>query len=124
VHAEPLAFGTAKFEVIEAFQAGGCVACHSIKGVGGGAATIGPPLFRTGAIAAERRPGASVAAYIKESIVEPDAFIMPNCPTGPCPSGLMPDTFGDTLSLDQLTTIIDYLAVLGTAVEAEVLTQP
>ena len=119
--ATPLAFGTAADDVLAAFEAGGCVACHSIKGVGGANATIGPPLFRTGFIAADRRPGPSVEAYIEESIVHPDAFIMPNCPTGPCPSGVMPKTLAEVLSVDQLETIVNYLAALGTDNEASVL---
>lgn len=119
--ANSMAFGTASATVLEAFDAGGCVACHSIKGVGGDGATVGPPLFRTGAIAADRRPGPSVEAYIEESITDPDAFIMPNCPTGPCPSGVMPQTFAESLTADQIQTIVDYLSLLGTASEAEVL---
>jgi mono/diheme cytochrome c family protein len=121
---DPLGFGVAGQEVLDAFADGGCVACHSIKGVGGEAATVGPHLFRLGVIAADRRPGDSVAAYIEESILDPDAFIMPNCPTGPCPSGVMPQTYGDTLSAEDLATIVDYLAVLGTPAEAALLTQP
>ena len=117
----PLASGTASDDVIAAFDAGTCVACHSVKGVGGGEATVGPPLFRTGAIAAERRPGPSVEAYIKESITDPDAFIMPNCPNGPCPSGVMPKTLAETLSVEQIETIVNYLAALGTDNETSVL---
>ena len=119
----PMAFGTASSNVLDAFDAGGCVACHSVKGVGGDGATVGPPLFRTGAIAADRRPGPSPEAYILESITDPDAFIMPNCPTGPCPSGVMPKTLADSLTADQIETIVDYLAVLGTDDEAEALNQ-
>ena len=124
IHATPLADGTAAPVVLDAFAAGGCVACHSIKGVGGGQATIGPPLFQTGAIAADRRPGPTPEAYIEESILDPGAFIMPNCPTGPCLEGVMPQTFGETLTADQLATIVDYLAALGTSAEGEVLTRP
>ncbi len=119
--ATPLAYGTANDDVLAAFDAGGCVACHSIKGVGGGDATVGPPLFRTGAIAADRRPGPSVEAYIKESITDPDAFIMPNCPTGPCSAGVMPKTLAESLSVQQIETIVDYLSALGTNAETGVL---
>ena len=122
--ASPLAFGTAPEPVVDAFETGGCVACHSIKGVGGGEALVGPPLFRTGVIAAERRPGPSPEAYIEESIRDPNAFIMPNCPTGPCAEGVMPQTYSETLTGEQLTVIVEYLAVLGTPAEADVLSPP
>ena len=117
----PLAYGIAEQAVLDTFEAGGCVACHRIKGVGGENANIGPPLMRTGAIAAERRPGPTPEAYIEESILDPEAFIMPNCPTGTCPSGVMPQTYGETLSRDQIATIVGYLAALGTADESTVL---
>jgi mono/diheme cytochrome c family protein len=120
----PLAYGTAGQAVLDAFEAGGCVACHRVKGVGGENANIGPPLMRTGAIAAERRPGPTPEAYIEESILDPDAFIMPNCPTGPCPSGVMPQTYGESLSSDQIATIVGYLAALGTPAESTVLSAP
>ena len=122
--ANPLVFGTADPAVLEAFEAGGCVACHSVKGVGGGGATVGPPPFRTGAIAADRRPGPTPEAYIEQSILEPYAFIVPNCPNGPCPEGVMPQTYEQILSTDQLATIVGYLSALGTPSEAEVLTSP
>lgn len=118
---DPLTFGTADQDVLDAFAAGGCVACHAIKGVGGQGAIVGPFLFQTGALAATRRPGASAAAYIEESIRNPDAFIMPNCPNGACPSGVMPKTLGDTLSDEQISTIVSYLAALGTDAETGVL---
>jgi len=117
----PFAFGSADEDILAAFAAGGCDACHSIKGVGGAGATIGPPLFRTGAIAADRRPGPTVDDYIRTSIVDPDAFTMPNCPTGPCTAGLMPKTFSDTLTNEQIDLIVGYLSVLGTASESSVL---
>lgn len=120
-NANPLAFGTADPEIQAAFDTGGCVACHSIKGIGGDGANVGPPLMRTGAIAADRRPGPSPEAYIEESILDPDAFIMPNCPTGPCASGVMPQTYAETLTSDQITTMVEYLAALGTADEQAVL---
>ena len=121
-NADPMSFGTASQEVIDAFTAGSCTVCHSIKGVGGELAILGPHLFRLGVIAVDRRPGTSVEAYIEESILDPDAFIMPNCPTGPCPSGVMTKNFGEILTADQLATIVNYLAVLGTEAEADVLT--
>lgn len=121
---DPTSEGVASAEVTAAFGKGGCTACHTVKGIGGGTATIGPNLSRIGAIASDRRPGTSVEAYIEESIVSPNAFIMPNCPNGPCPSGAMPQTFADTLSESDISTIVNYLAALGTDAEAGVLGAP
>lgn len=123
-NADPLSYGLASPEVLATFEKGGCVACHSIKGVGGGAATLGPHLYRLGEIAVDRRPGVSVEAYIEESILDPTAFTMPNCPTGPCIEGLMPTTYGESLSAEDISILVTYLAALGTPAEADVLTQP
>jgi hypothetical protein len=64
----------------------------------------------------------SAEAYIEESIIDPGAFVRPNCPNGPCPAGVMPQTYGETLTDSQISTIVSYLAALGTAGEADVLT--
>ncbi len=117
----PFVAGRADDDVIEVFASAGCLACHSIKGVGGEGATVGPHLYRTGELAATRRPGPSAEAYITESILDPNAFIMPNCPTGSCSEGLMPETYRESLAQEELTTIVDYLSALGTADEATVL---
>lgn len=49
---------------------------------------------------------------------------MPNCPTGPCPSCVMSKLFAETLSPEQIQTIVDFLVALGTEAEANVLTPP
>jgi hypothetical protein len=121
---DPLSFGTASQDVLDAFTAGGCVACHTIKGVGGGAASIGPGLSRVGEVGGIRVPGMSAEAYIEQSILDPGAFVRPNCPNGPCPEGIMPQTYAETLTADQISTIVGYLAALGTAAEPDVLTAP
>ena len=118
---DPLSEGIASAEVLDAFAAGGCVACHAIKGVGGEGATAGPGLSRLGDVGELRRAGMSTVDYIQESVIDPDAFVRPNCPTGACPSGVMPQTYGETLSESQIATIVEYLAALGTAAEADVL---
>ncbi len=119
--ADPLSQGVAREEVAAAFASGGCVACHNIKGIGGATARLGPSLSRAGFVASERRPGYEALEYLKESIADPEAFVRTNCPDGPCIEGLMPQTFGETLTTDEISTIVNYLAVLGTAAEADVL---
>jgi nitric oxide reductase subunit C len=54
----------------------------------------------------------SAAEYIRESIVDPEAFIAHECPTGPCPHGVMPATLAQTLSAEELDAVVEYLAGL------------
>lgn len=95
----------------EIFTNQGCGACHTLEGVANG--QVGPNLTNVGAIAGERAQAAGLAdaeAYIRESIVQPSAFIAPDCPTGPCadPSA-MPANFGAALSDEELDTLVQYL---------------
>lgn len=53
----------------------GCTACHAYAP--GDAATIGPPLMNIANVAATRKPGMSAEAYIRESILDPNAFVVP-----------------------------------------------
>ena len=75
-----------------------CASCHTVNGEGG---KIGPELTNVFAEKGED--------YIRESILTPNAVIATQCPTGPCPSGVMPQNFGDVLSQDQLNSIVSYL---------------
>jgi nitrite reductase (NO-forming)/hydroxylamine reductase len=104
---------------LSAFQKGGCAACHVIPGVPGAVGVLGPDLSTAGETAAERitRPdysgaAATVEEYIEESIINPVIFITPDCPTGACQAGLMPPTFGDSLSAEELQAVVEYLASL------------
>lgn len=95
----------------EIFQSQGCGACHAIEGVAQG--QVGPSLNDMGARADELAQEAGVAdgaTYVRESIVAPNAYISPECPTGPCtePSA-MPANFDQALSEEQLDTLVQYL---------------
>lgn len=52
--------------------AAACSSCHTISGVAQG--VLGPPLDGIGSAAANRIPGYSAEEYIRESILEPDAY--------------------------------------------------
>jgi nitrite reductase (NO-forming)/hydroxylamine reductase len=102
----------------QAFQKGGCTACHTIPGIPG-AGTIGPDLSEIGQVAAARLESGeytgmakSVEEYLAESIQSPDAFLSPDCPTGPCAKGLMPASLAQALSADELDAAVEYLASL------------
>ncbi len=101
---------------LQTLQNNGCGACHVIPGVPNAQGALGPDLSQIVAIAEERiRSGEyggssqTVAEYIRESIIDPDAFVAPECPSGPCQEGLMPAPgYGE----QELDAMVDYLANL------------
>lgn len=105
--------------VTDAFAKGGCGACHAIPGIPGAVGVIGPDLStmsETAAVhlAAENYTGkaGTTFEYIVEAVLQPDAFVTDNCPTGICQSGLMPANLKDILSGEEISTIVGYLASL------------
>jgi nitrite reductase (NO-forming)/hydroxylamine reductase len=103
----------------QALQKGGCGACHTIPGVPGAVGTIGPDLSKIGQVVAARLQSGEYTGvaktteeYLTESIQSPDAFIAPNCPTGPCPKGTMPASLAQALSADELKQVVQFLAAL------------
>jgi len=97
---------------VELLANNGCGGCHMIQGVKGMAGVVGPDLSQLGATAAQRLedPAYSGAAttpeeYIHESIVQSDLFVVADYP-----ASVMPPTFGDTISAEELDTIVNFLA--------------
>lgn len=90
----------------------GCQACHGDV-TQEGTNTIGPWLGNIEEVGAERREGYTAADYVYESILHPNAFIAPECPTGPCgePSGMPPD-FGVRMTQQDMADVLAFL--LGT----------
>ena len=88
------------------YVAQGCAGCH---GEADGAGVIGPSLAGIATRGAETVPGQSAEEYIRTSIVNPQAYIVPECPTGPCQAGLMPQNYGQTLSPEELDGLVEYL---------------
>lgn len=91
------------------YTSSGCAGCH---GEPGGAGLVGPNLGGLATRAATTVPGLSAEEYIHQSIVEPNAYVVPDCPNGPCAPGLMPQTFGQTLSPAELDGLVQYLLTL------------
>ena len=81
----------------------GCGACHANQAAGTNG-QVGPDLSSVGARLS--------AAEVRESIVDPDAVIAADCPTGPCPSGVMPSTFAGVLTSEQLDSLVEFLSGL------------
>jgi cytochrome c oxidase subunit II len=84
------------------FNNNGCGACHEFaaaKSTG----KIGPDLDKLKQEAA--KDGRPLEQFIRESIVDPNAYIQPGYA-----KGVMPETFKDSLSPDQLDQLVKYLA--------------
>ncbi|MCH9012441.1 MAG: cytochrome c [Proteobacteria bacterium] len=82
----------------------GCSGCHSLDSIPEATAKVGPDLSHIG--------GRADAAYIRESILDPNAVTASECPNGPCPVGLMPPMFGIIMSPEEIDTLVAYLAGL------------
>jgi mono/diheme cytochrome c family protein len=81
----------------------GCASCHQIGSDGG---TIGPPLTHIGTVAATREPAKGAADYLRESILDPGAYIVPGYPDS------MSRGLGRGLSAEDLDDLITYLLTL------------
>ena len=102
---------TAPRRVVAAIDRGGCGNCHVIPGVPGADGTVGPDLTKLGEVAGHRKPSTTAKAYVRQSILDPDAFVAP----GGFAEGVMPGSFGKTLSEADLTAVVAYLSGLGVA---------
>lgn len=91
-----------------------CIGCHVIPGIPAAVGQVGPDLSNIGVDGASRIPGYTAEQYIRESLLNPNAFIAPECPAGPCLPNLMVQNLGDTLTAEEIDTIVAYLASLGT----------
>ena len=99
---------------IAAMTATGCNSCHITTGLPEvDAAMLGPDQTNLGAIAATRREGYTAEEYLRESILEPSAFIVEECPLGQCLQ-VMPESYGDQLSEEEIDAIVAYLLSLKT----------
>jgi mono/diheme cytochrome c family protein len=84
------------------FTAQGCVACHTFKPAGS-SATVGPDLDKL-AVDAKTANRGSVEQYTSESIVSPNAYVVPKYP-----AGVMPQDFGTKLSKKQIGDLVAFL---------------
>ncbi|SRR6266536_5818726 len=85
------------------FQSQGCTSCHTLKAVGS-TAKVGPDLDKLKQYAAQANRG-PLTAFIKESIVTPNAYVQPGFP-----KSLMPQTFGSSIPPDKLGKLVEFLA--------------
>ena len=83
------------------FLANGCNACHTLADAGATAKT-GPDLDKLPSYAA--KAGQPLAAFIRTSILSPNAYIEHGYP-----KGLMPQNFGTKITKPDLATLVQYL---------------
>jgi cytochrome c oxidase subunit 2 len=91
------------------FAANGCGGCHTLSDASANG-TVGPNLNNVDADAAKygKQLGESPQAYIQQSIKDPGAFTVPGFP-----KGVMPSTFGQQLSPQQIAALVKYLMSVG-----------
>lgn len=82
----------------------GCVVCHSLDPNG---RLVGPSLAGVATRAAERVPGLSAEEYLRQSILEPNAYVVEGYP-----ANLMPPNFAQTLSDRQVDDLVGFLMTL------------
>lgn len=91
---------------------GGCGACHTIEGVEGATGQVGPDHTHMATKAEELAQELGLSGpreYLRQSIVEPNAHVSEDCPTGPCTPGTMPANFDDQFSEEQINDIVAFL---------------
>lgn len=86
----------------------GCGACHKIGSIGE-AHKVGPDLTYIGLTAGERVPDLTAEQYIRQSILEPNAYLAPECPNSACMPNIMPQNFSTRLSAAQIDTMVAFL---------------
>jgi nitric oxide reductase subunit C len=109
---EPVARGQALFNSPNP----GCFACHSVSP---GVAMAGPSLADIGTRAAAtiksgdyKGKAADAAGYIRESIVDPHAYLVPGPTFSAQGRSFMPDQFDKTLKPEQIDALVAYLVTL------------
>ena len=82
----------------------GCRICHSLDP---GLVLIGPSLDGIATRAATRVPGLSAEEYIRQSILDPNAYVVEGFP-----AGQMLQNFGELLSGEDIDNLVAFLLTL------------
>lgn len=90
----------------EIFGELGCGTCHTVSGRAGAEGTIGPVLDGVGDRAHTRIPGTPAAVYIRESIIDPSAFIVADY------ASVMP-SFDGAFTPGDMDSLVAYLLSLS-----------
>jgi mono/diheme cytochrome c family protein len=97
------------------FLSKGCGACHTIDAIAAARGVIGPNLNNLGQVAGTRKPGMDAKAYIRESILQPAAFLSPGYQNLMLPFTEVntPTSGNQQLTPQELNDLVDYLSTLG-----------
>jgi len=83
------------------FTNNGCANCHTLTAAGA-TGKVGPDLDKL--VQEAKQAGKPLAAFVKQSITDPSAYVAPGYP-----DHIMPSTFGSSLSPQQLDALVSYL---------------
>ena len=83
----------------------GCITCHSMDP---DTTLVGPSIAGVAVRAGSRVDGQTARDYLRESIIDPSAFLVPGFD-----DGKMPTDLGDVLSPDEVEALVAYLLTLG-----------
>ncbi|MBI5823643.1 MAG: hydrogenase iron-sulfur subunit [Chloroflexi bacterium] len=100
---DPVAGEQLYYETASGVNAG-CRICHSLEK---NEKIIGPSFYGIATRAAERIPGMTAEEYLRQSIVEPNAFVVPDYP-----EGQMIQNFGSILTEEQINDLIAFLMTM------------
>jgi mono/diheme cytochrome c family protein len=89
----------------QVYRALGCGSCHD-GNLLNLFRPVGPPLNDAGLVGAKRVPGMSAADYLRQSIVDPGAYLVPGY------ADSMPRGLAGELSPEDLAALVAYLASL------------
>jgi cytochrome c oxidase subunit 2 len=85
------------------FKTAGCSSCHTFAAAGS-TGKIGPDLDHLAADAAKYGGGETAPQYVRESVVDPGKVVV-----GGYSNGIMPATFGTSLTSAQIDALVSYL---------------
>ena len=99
-----VAAGEALFSEIIIGAQPGCATCHSLNA---DEVIVGPSLAGVGTRAETRVEGTSAEDYLRQSILDPDAYVVDGFQPG-----VMVQVWGDELSAEQVDNLVAYLLTL------------
>lgn len=89
----------------------GCGACHGDPDVPD-SNNVGPHLAGLASVAGSRVEGMDGAQYVYESILEPSAFIAPECKNGPCQAPTAMPEYASLVTVQDLADLLVFLMEL------------
>ena len=91
----------------QTFVSTGCGGCHRLADAQSSGGT-GPSLDELASVAARRKPRTSAEDYVRESITDPNAFLVRGFPRG-----VMPGDYEQQLSAQEIDSLVEYLLRVG-----------